>query len=320
MEFFLDPKNPKYQMLWQGLADRKRMEVIPLDGHKLAIKIIEKPLRDNYDYDPSPADPKNPLVFRLGESYSGPVEFALSDAAPHCCIAGTTGSGKSVCLRILITSMILSPNRVDVWLIDLKGGAEFFPFAKCERVVDYARNVDEGFSLLRKLQELMIRRYDQFAEAGVNSIDNYNALDRAGPKMRRNVLVVDEFAEFAARKSREAQEILKDLLRRARAAGIHVVVATQRPDADVMDGQIRANMPTYICFLVSSSSNSLVVLGHGGAELLPGHGRGILRYPGRKETEFQGYYLSEGDCEALVRPTYIEKKKKEDDTKGVYKA
>jgi DNA segregation ATPase FtsK/SpoIIIE-like protein len=311
---FTRPEGKAYQAIRQTLGDMHRIEVLPIDGHKLAVKVYEKELKREYAFRPEPVDAKNPLALALGEGYAGPVTLTLGDAAPHACIAGTTGSGKSVCLRSIIASIILHPKRVDLWLIDLKGGAEFYLFEKCERVVEYAKNVDEGRGLLLRLQAEMIRRYDLFAAAGVNNLDNYN---RLGKRLRRQLLVVDEFAEFAGKKQEEARDILKDLLRRARAAGIHVIAATQRPDKDVLDGQIRANMPAYICFAVSSVTNSILVLGHGGAELLPGHGRGILRAPGRKEQEFQGYYLGEDECRDLIQHTYIDKPK-QNRTKGAY--
>lgn len=314
-EVFSDPKSKIFQTVRQSIGNMHRLEVVPIDGHKLAIRVILEELRDNYAYDPAPADKGNPLVFRIGESLAGPVTFTIGNDAPHLCVAGTTGSGKSVCLRSMITSMVLHPRRVDLFLVDLKGGVEFQPFQACERVAGYARSVPEGVGLLRKLQDEMIRRNDAFYRAGVNSIDAYNKLGR--DRLRRQVLVVDEFAEFTASKDRDAQAILKDLLRRARSCGIHVLIATQRPDADVIDGQIRANMPAYICHMVSSSSNSIVVLGHGGAESLPGHGRAILRAPGRKEVEIQGYYLGEDECREMVRHTYVKKAEQPENTNGV---
>jgi hypothetical protein len=313
MEMLRDEKNPKYQMLKQSLADNHRMEVLPLDGHKLAFRVIEHELGDNYPYSPEPADKSNPLVFALGESLSGNVVLKMGDTVPHICIAGSAGSGKSVCMRAMITSLILHPRRVYIHLIDLKGGVEFLPFMRCSRVESYAKNPGEGVGIMHRLQDEMIKRNETFFKEGVNSIDSYNAKH---PKdtMKRHILFVDEFAEYA--KNKEAKEILKDIARRARSCGIHLCCATQRPDADVLDGQIRANMPAYVCFMVASTTNSILVLGHGGAEKLPGHGRGILRAPGIKDVEFQGYYLSESECESLVSPTYERKVQHEIDTSG----
>jgi DNA segregation ATPase FtsK/SpoIIIE, S-DNA-T family len=314
MEMLADPKNPKHQMLKQSLADNHRMEVLPLDGHKIAFRVIERELAGNYPYSPEPADKGNPLVFALGESLAGAVTLKMGDTVPHICIAGSAGSGKSVCMRAMIASLILHPRRVYIHLIDLKGGVEFLPFMRCSRVESYAKNPGEGVGILHALQDEMIRRNELFFKEEVNNIDNYNAKH---PKdtLKRHILFVDEFAEYA--KNKEAKDILKDIARRARSCGIHMVVATQRPDADVLDGQIRANMPAYVCFMVASTTNSTLVLGHGGAEKLPGHGRGILRAPGIKDVEFQGYYLSESECESLVSPTYVKKAKHDIETSGV---
>jgi DNA segregation ATPase FtsK/SpoIIIE-like protein len=306
--------NPKYQMLKQGLADNHRMEVVPIDGHKLAFMVFEHELPKVCNYNPNCIKNSNPLEFALGVSYRGEVKLTMGNTVPHICIAGAAGSGKSVCMRAMITSLILHPRRTHIHLIDLKGGVEFLPFMRCARVDSYAKSADEGVAVMRKLQDEMIRRNDLFFTEGVNSIDSYNAKYQKAP-MKRHILFIDEFAEYA--KDRPAKDILKDIARRARSSGIHLCCATQRPDADVLDGQIRANMPAYICHMVASTTNSTLILGHGGAEKLPGQGRAILRAPGIKDTEFQGYYLSEQDCEDLVKPTYITKSAKELDTSGV---
>jgi DNA segregation ATPase FtsK/SpoIIIE-like protein len=311
MELFTDPKSRIYQAIRQSLGDMHRIDLVPIDGHKIAVRVIKEELKSRYDYEPGPADKKDPLTFAIGESLEGPVAFSLGNTVPHICIAGSAGSGKSVCLRGMITSLILHQKKVSLWLIDMKGGTEFQVFQRCSRVSGYAKSVPEGLEILKQLQGEMIRRNDLFFAEGVNSIDTYNA---AHPKeqLKRHVLFVDEFAEFMAGKDRTAKDILKDLARRARSSGIHMVIATQRPDSDVLDGQIRANMPGYLCFMVASTTNSTLILGHGGAQQLPGNGRGIMRVPARKETEFQGYYLGEEECKALVQHTYVNKQPAEE--------
>lgn len=316
MEPLADPKNARHQMIRQSLGDNRRIEVVPVNGHKMAIKVFERALKDTYDYSPVPVDPNDPLVFALGESLSGRVIIKLGNTIPHLCIPGSAGSGKSVCMRGMVCSLCLHPKETSIHLIDLKGGVEFLVFMKCQRVKSYAKTPDEGVAILRKLQQEMIRRNELFFSEGVNSIDSYNAKHPDQP-MERHVLFIDEFAEYS--KNNDAKAILKDLSRRARSCGIHMVIATQRPDADVLDGQIRANITGYVCFMVASTTNSTLIIGHGGAEQLPGHGRAILRAPAQKEVEFQGYYLSEDECEELVRPTYVEKAPPQDDTKGVFR-
>lgn len=305
-EVFTKPESKVYQAIRQSLGDMHRIEVLPLDGHKIAVRVIKEELKDRYDFVPEPADKKNPLTFAIGESLDGPVKFSLGNTVPHICIAGSAGSGKSVCLRSMIASLILHPKKVNIWLIDMKGGTEFQVFQKCSRVSGYAKTVPEGIEILKQLQTEMVRRNELFFEEGVNSIDTYNAAHPKEP-MKRHVLFVDEFAEFMSGKDRTAKEILKDLARRARSSGIHMVIATQRPDSDVLDGQVRANMPGYLCFMVASTTNSTLILGHGGAQQLPGNGRGIMRVPARKETEFQGYLLEESECKKLIEHTYENK-------------
>jgi hypothetical protein len=314
-ELFVKPESKVHQAIKQSLGDMRRIEVIPISGHKIAVRVIKEELGFSYPLPLEEIRKSAPMTFALGESLAGSISLKMGDEAPHLCIAGTTGGGKTYLLKSLILQCILKPKRIDVAIIDLKGGADTYMFEKCERVIMYARTVGEGEGVLKRLQVEMERRYDLFSRVGASNIDKYNK--KASPRLRRIFLFVDEFAGFSDKKFPAAQEILKDLLRRARASGIHVCVDTQHPTTDVINTQIKANMPAFIAFLTATQSNSITILGHGGAELLPGHGRGILRAPGMKEVEFQGYDASETVCEELVRHTYVTKPEEKPQKKGV---
>ncbi len=243
------------------------------------------------------------LPVALGVGVSG--EPALADLAtmPHLLIAGATGSGKSVCLSGIITSLLMnySPQELRLVLIDPKR-VELTPFAEVphlafsEIVVDMERVVGTLQAVINEMES----RYRRFAQAGVRNIARYNE-QHAARALPYWVVVVDELADLMMAAPFQVEAQLVRLAQLARATGIHLVVATQRPSVDVITGLIKANFPTRIAFAVASQVDSRTVLDHGGAEKLLGRGDMLFQAPdAQKPIRLQGVYVADTEIEAVA--------------------
>lgn len=206
--------------------------------------------------------------------------------APHLLVAGTTGSGKSNYIHTLVSSLCGS-GRCNLFMIDCKK-VEFSVYRKNHIVVD---DLTGAYKLTAYLTELMTMRYDEMKKAGVN---DFKELRKLNPDLRYNVLIVDELADLILEK--EARKILVPRLLRiaqiGRAAGFHLVLATQRPDHTIINGTLKGNIPTRIAFNCISRMDSQVILDRPGAEYLTGNGDGLYLKNGSRElTRFQACYL-----------------------------
>lgn len=245
---------------------------------------------------------RSKLTLPLGLDVAGnPV---VSDIAkmPHVLIAGTTGSGKSVLINCFIASLLFraSPSEVKMILVDPKRveltGYRDIPHLLSPVVVE----PEQCVSALKWALKEMDRRYVKFAEAGVRNIDSYNELAgfQALPYI---VIVIDELADLMALAAVEVEDSIARLAQMARATGIHLLLATQRPSVDVITGLIKANIPCRIAFNVSSGIDSKVILDTPGAEKLLGRGDMLYVPPDQaKPTRIQGAFVSEGDVKRLV--------------------
>ncbi len=249
------------------------------------------------------------LTFLLGQSPWGPLWCDLA-SCPHLLIAGETGAGKSTLLHSVLASLVcfiepeqLEARRVLVWLIDLKGGLEFARYEAAPYVVGVAGEWETALAALQTFVDELERRLGFLRAVGCASASEFwqRFPDRRA-ELLPGVLVIDELAQLTlAPVARPEHTKLLSLLHRAtsigRALALHVVVATQRPDADVLPGSLRANIPAVVCFRVRDETNSRLVLDDPAAALLPAvPGRGIFRY-GPELTEFQGAY-----CDLDVGP------------------
>jgi S-DNA-T family DNA segregation ATPase FtsK/SpoIIIE len=275
-----------------------KIELLPSTNQKIVLKAFTKQLKSLYPYEK--IETKG-LSFPLGYSHKGLITHTMDDENPHMLIGGSTGSGKSVLLRVIITSVIQNKN-VILHLCDLKGGVEFAIFKRSKNVKTFAKNMTEAITQLLMLKEEMYRRLELFENERVVNLNEYNKKTKS--HLPRHLLIIDELANITL-ESKEVTEIINELLRMARAVGIHIILATQRPSADVLPGTLKANISATVCFKVRNHVNSEILLDHKGAENLRGKGHGI--YQTSDEQEFQGLFLSPKDAEELIKHTYIDK-------------
>jgi S-DNA-T family DNA segregation ATPase FtsK/SpoIIIE len=275
-----------------------KIELLPSTNQKIVLKAFTKQLKSLYPYEK--IETKG-LSFPLGYSHKGLITHTMDDENPHMLVGGSTGSGKSVCLRVIITSVIQNKNAI-LHLCDLKGGVEFAIFKRSKNVKTFAKNMTEAITQLIMLKEEMYRRLELFEQERVVNLNEYNKKTRSN--LPRYLLIIDELANITL-ESKEVTEIINELLRMARAVGIHIILATQRPSADVLPGTLKANISATVCFKVRNHVNSEILLDHKGAENLRGKGHGI--YQTSDEQEFQGLFLSSKDAEELIKHTYIDK-------------
>jgi S-DNA-T family DNA segregation ATPase FtsK/SpoIIIE len=226
-----------------------------------------------------------------------PMIFDLVDA-PHLFIAGATGSGKSVCLNALLVSLLAARNPPELLMIDPKG-VDFADYDKCSRLRDrrVITDMSEAVAALRALTQEM--------EARQSVLRQYNARNLAearanGASLERLVVVIDELADFMMGKS-GAEEPLIRLAQKARATGIHLVLATQRPEAATFPGLLRANIPSRIALTVQKSADSRIILDEGGAERLLMRGDMLVKLAGRDAVRAHGARVEPADIRAAVQ-------------------
>lgn len=247
---------------------------------------------------------KNPskLAVALGISVSGKPVVADIAKMPHVLIAGATGSGKSVAINAFMCSILFraSPEEVKFILVDPKRveltGYNNIPHLLTPVIVEPAKVV----SALKWATNLMDKRYKQLAEVGVKNISDYNEL--AGLVAMPNiVIVIDELADIMLFSPKEVEDSVTRIAQMARAVGIHLVLATQRPSVDVITGLIKANVPTRIAFNVSSMMDSRVILDSPGAEKLLGRGDMLYVPPDQaKPSRVQGTYVADSEIKQLI--------------------
>src|SRR5919198_857157 len=247
---------------------------------------------------------KSPLKVALGKNVSGePVVVDLA-RMPHLLIAGATGSGKSVCLNSLIAGLLFhnSPERLRLLMIDPKM-VELTTFNGVPHLLaPVITEMDKVSGTLKWMLREMHRRYKLFGEVAARNIARYNevAADETA-RLPYIVFIIDELADLMMVAAAEVEDSISRLAALARATGIHLVIATQRPSVDVITGVIKANFPARIAFAVSSQVDSRTIIDQAGAEKLLGRGDMLyLPSDGSKALRVQGTYLSDAEIEALV--------------------
>ncbi len=248
----------------------------------------------------------SPLSVALGKDVSGEAMFTRIDKTPHLLIAGSTGSGKSVCVNTIITSILLKnkPDKVKLIMIDPKmvelSIYDGIPHLLTSVVTDPLKAAD----VLHKVVLEMESRYREFARTRVRNIEGYNKIAEKDPDYKELpyiVVIIDELADLMMVSSKEVEESIARIAQKARAAGIHMIIATQRPSVDVITGVIKTNIPSRIAFAVSSSVDSRTILDKSGAETLLGKGDMLyLSADSSKPVRIQGAFLSDDEVEKVV--------------------
>ncbi|GFR35301.1 FtsK/SpoIIIE family DNA translocase [Thermobrachium celere] len=251
-------------------------------------------------------DFKSNLAFALGKDITGKCIVADLAKMPHLLIAGATGSGKSVCINTLITSIIYksSPNEVKMLLVDPKVVELSIYNGIPHLLIPVVTEPKKAASALYWAVNEMTNRYKAFAENNVRNIEGYNELmNKIDPskKMPKIVIVIDELADLMMVAPNDVEDAICRLAQMARAAGMHLVIATQRPSVDVITGVIKANIPSRIAFAVSSQVDSRTILDMSGAERLLGRGDMLFMPIGEsKPIRIQGAFISDKEVEDVV--------------------
>ncbi|MEE3488749.1 MAG: DNA translocase FtsK [Bulleidia sp.] len=308
-----------------GLADDIKMQLAvrdvrieaPIPGHNAVgievpnVKAVPVKMKELLGNIPE-KDKNQPLLVMLGKDLMGNCVTCRLDKMPHLLIAGATGSGKSVCMNSIICSLLLrtKPDEVKMLLVDPKK-VEFTPYQKIPHLIGPVINdPNQANNALKVIVKIMDDRYNAFAKAGVRNIQGFNQMVETAPapedgspkpkKMPYIVVIVDEMADLMAVAGKEVELSIQRITQLARAAGIHLIIATQRPSVDVITGVIKANIPSRIAFAVSSSIDSKTILDHGGAERLLGNGDMLYMPIGASSaTRVQGVFVTDDEVHRI---------------------
>lgn len=275
---------------------------IEVPNNKVA-KVSIKDVLQSKEFTLSPS----PLTFALGKDISGNVRVCNLQKMPHLLVAGTTGSGKSVCLNCIITSILYkaSPDEVKFILIDPKqvelSMYEGLPHLVVPRVIT---DPNKAVNALSWAVDEMERRFKLISEERVRNIGEYNKIDKVlscqVEKMPYIIIIFDEFADFMAINKNEIEDKIRRLAGKARAAGIHLILATQRPSTDVVTGTLKANLPARIAFKVASRVDSEVIMGATGAEKLLGYGDMLYKPADSEPARLQGCFIDTPETKDIV--------------------
>ena len=285
-------------------AEQIRLEA-PIPGKStVGIEVPNEKRQTVHFYDllahPNFKEAKDPLTVALGLDIDGDVIVASIKAMPHGLVAGQTGSGKSVNINTLLISLLLnySPDELKLILIDPKM-VELTTYQDLPHLLTpVITDAKAATAALKWAVDEMERRFKMFADHHVRDIEGLNQL--RGDVMPYIVIVVDELADLMMVASQAVEESIMRLTQKARAAGIHLIVATQRPSTDVIKGTIKSNIPTRIAFSVASHIDSQTILDSAGAEKLIGKGDMLLLTNGKGKRRLQGAYVSDEDIQSVT--------------------
>ena len=251
-------------------------------------------------------DSKSKMSVALGKDVAGKVIIADMAKMPHTLIAGSTGSGKSVCINTIITSIIYKakPSEVKLVMVDPKVVELSVYNGIPHLLIPVVTDPKKAAGALAWAVQEMDNRYNLFAQKGVRDLKGYNALvekEEGTGKLPQILIIIDELADLMMVAAKDVEDSICRLAQKARAAGMHLIIATQRPSVDVITGIIKANIPSRIAFAVSSQVDSRTILDQVGAEKLLGKGD-MLFYPtgATKPTRIQGAFVSDEEVEKIV--------------------
>ena len=263
-------------------------------------------------WEQSKTDPAKLLEIPLGKAVNGTVRSFDLTRMPHLLVAGSTGSGKSVAVNGIISSILMkaSPDQVKFMMIDPKM-VELSVYNDIPHLlIPVVTNPRKAARALQKVVDEMEKRYELFSQVGVRNLEGYNAKveefnsrsDEKQIPLPLIVVIVDELADLMMVASKEVEDAIIRLGQKARAAGIHMILATQRPSVDVISGLIKANVPSRVAFAVASGTDSRTILGENGAEKLLGRGDMLFHPIGESAPmRLQGSFISDDDVERIVQ-------------------
>lgn len=257
---------------------------------------------------------KTLLSVGLGKDIMGKVRYCEINTTPHMLVAGSTGSGKSVCINCIIASMLMrtKPSELKLVLVDPKK-VEFSMYNGVPHLLTpVVTDAKKASIALKNIVVEMERRYDLFEATKNKNITSYNEFCEKNPEYQKLpyiVVIIDELADLMLVAAKEVEDSIMRITQMARAAGIHLIVATQRPSTDVITGVVKANIPSRISFAVSSQIDSRTILDAGGAEKLLGKGDMLFLPMGANSpTRIQGAYVSDEEIQAIVDYTISQQK------------
>lgn len=269
---------------------------------------------------------KSKLLVALGKNIMGNSIFCEIDKTPHLLVAGATGSGKSVCINCIIASILMrtKPSEVKLVLVDPKKVELSMYNGVPHLLIPVVTDPRKANDALKRIVREMEDRYDIFSDKGVKNIATYNEwIDKQNEKLADEdkmnhmpyiVVIVDELADLMLVASKEVEDSIMRITQMARAAGIHLIIATQRPSTDVITGVIKANIPSRIAFAVSSNIDSRTILDQSGAEKLLGKGDMLFSPMGDiTPSRVQGAYVSDDDLQKIVDHTIAQQKAQYDE-------
>lgn len=260
-------------------------------------KVSMRELLESKEFKKRPSDFTSPL----GRDVAGTVQQLAVDKAPHMLVAGATGSGKSVCLNLIIATLLYQngPDDLKFVMVDPKR-VELGVYAGIPHLlVPPITKVDEAINALKWGVREMERRLDHLAKHGVRDIDSYNK--KSKERMPKIFIIIDELADLMSQNKRDVEAVIVRIAQMARAAGIHLVLATQRPSVDVITGTIKANIPTRLAFSVASQVDSKTIIDQAGAEKLLGRGDMLYKTPAiSKPRRVQGAYISDKEIKNII--------------------
>ena len=288
----------------------KGIRIAPIPGKNvIGVEIANKEVmpvcvRDVIDT-PEFKNHKSKISFALGKDIAGTTIVGDIAKMPHCLIAGSTGSGKSVCINSLITSLIYkaSPEEVKMIMVDPKVVELSVYNGIPHLLIPVVTDPRKAAGALNWAVTEMLNRYNLFAKENVRDLESYNEAmsERGEKKLPKIVIIIDELADLMIASPKEVEEYICRLAQLARAAGMHLIIATQRPSVDVITGLIKANVPSRIAFAVSSQIDSRTILDIAGAEKLLGKGDMLYAPVGMsKPIRVQGAFISDKEVERIV--------------------
>ena len=261
-------------------------------------------LKTTYPFTPIHTD--TPLGIVLGYSVKGPVILPLDSApSPHLGVFGETNGGKSVILRGLLAQLITdkSPEEIELHLIDPKR-VEFNMFRNSKFVKSFSREISEIVKVLSEIVNETDRRYKLLEKMDTTTnIRQYN--QKAAEKLKYILVVVDEFADLSD--SSDCMNMIEYIARKARAVGIHLILSTQRPDKDILNGKIKANIGNILGLKTTTQVNSRIIIDTEGLENLRGFGHGIFKSAGGEYTEIQSMLIEPEQAKKLIKHTFEQK-------------